>query len=87
MNILAFKNDFGTAEQCKAHFRLEREKQGLCCPKCSNTKFYWLKKKEQWQCSKCSFRITLKSGTMLENSKVPITIWYKVMLFMSFTKK
>ena len=87
MKLLTFLQDFGTEEQCRQHFRLEREKQGLCCAKCANTKFYWLKKKEQWQCSSCSYRMTLKSGSMFEHSKIPISTWYLAMMFMCFSKK
>ena len=37
MSILAFTQQFSTNERCKLHFKLEREKEGLICKKCSQT--------------------------------------------------
>jgi hypothetical protein len=89
MELLRFMEEFGTEQQCKDHFKAQREKSGLCCKKCGQTKLYWLKKKEQWQCSDttCSFRMSLKSGSAMEHSKVSYLHWYMAMAFMTFSKK
>ena len=42
---------------------------------------------EQWQCSGCDFRTYLRSGTIMQASKLPICTWYLAMAFMSFSKK
>ena len=85
MSILAFTQQFPTNESCKLHFKLEREKEGVICKKCSQTEHYWLSSK--WQCKNCSFRTTLRSGTIMENSNLPILTWYLCLSFMSFSKK
>lgn len=87
MNILEFVVEFPNEQSCITHFKERREKQGITCKKCGNTKHYWLKALHQWQCSKCSFRTTLRSGTMMQASKLPIRKWYLAMAFMSMTKK
>lgn len=87
MSILAFTQQFPTNESCKLHFKLERENQGIICKKCSQTEHYWLKSKWQWQCKNCSFRTTLRSGTIMEHSNLPFITWYLCMVFMSFSKK
>lgn len=87
MNIIKFISDFPDESSCKEHFRGVREKQGIICKKCGSTKHYWLKAKWQWQCSECRFRTTLRSGTMMENAKLPVRKWYLAMAFMSFSKK
>ena len=87
MDILNFSKDFGTEEQCKTHYKMVREKEEIKCKKCECTKHYWLQSHWQWQCSECSFRTTLKSGTIMEHSKMPFTKWYAVIAFMTFSKK
>lgn len=88
MNILTFLEQFPTELSCKTHFKQMREGQGIYCKRCSlDTKQYWLQGKWQWQCSKCNFRTTLRSGTVMENSKMSFKKWYGVMAFMSCTKK
>ena len=87
MTILEFMEQFPTEKSCREDFRIKREKEGVCCKKCTNKKLYWLKNKEQWQCSSCSFRTTLRSGSMMENSNLPFRTWYLAMAFMTFSKK
>lgn len=79
--------DFPTEASCKEHFRAQREREGIKCKKCGSTHQYWLAAKSQWQCSSCDFRTTLKSGSIMEGSKVDFHTWYKAMAFMSYSKK
>jgi len=87
MNLLQFFKDFGTEDKCREHFRLLRQKDGIICRGCKGKEHYWLQGKWQWQCKGCSFRTTLKSGTIMEESKMSVNTWYQVMAFMSFSKK
>lgn len=87
MNILRFMKDFPTENACRQHFKEQREKNGVRCKKCGCKRQYWLKAKWQWQCSECNFRTTLRSGTVMQSSKLPIQKWYLAILFMSATKK
>ena len=79
--------EFPTESACKAHFKDQREKEGVICKKCGSSSHYWLKSKDQWQCKTCDFRTTLKSGSIMEGSKVDFHTWYKAMAFMTFSKK
>ena len=87
MNLLNFMEEYPDETSCRAHLRGVREKQGVVCKKCSGTKQYWLKAKGQWQCADCGFRTTLRSGTVMENSKLPVRTWYIAMAFMTYSKK
>jgi len=80
-------NEFPTIGDCEEHFRLQREREGISCKKCQGTTHYWLGGKKQWQCKQCKFRTTLRSGTLMENSKFDFKIWYSAMALISFTKK
>ena len=87
MNLLHFIEQFPTEQSCREDFRLQREHEGVKCKHCGGERHYWLKAKWQWQCSVCDFRTTLKSGSMMEGSKVSMRTWYLAMAFMSFSKK
>ncbi len=87
MNLLHFIEEFPTEQSCREDFRLKREREGVRCKHCGGEHHYWLKAKWQWQCSVCEFRTTLKSGSMMEGSKVSMRTWYLAMAFMSFSKK
>lgn len=87
MTILEFTTTFPDEKTCRKDFKEKREQQGIICKKCNNESHYWLKSKEQWECKSCHFRTTLRSGSMMENSNLPVRTWYLAMAFMSFTKK
>jgi hypothetical protein len=87
MKIIEFINRFSSEEECKAYFRDVRIKEGGVCKKCKNKKHYWLKGKWQFQCSNCKFRTTLKSGTVMENSRVSYQKWFLIIFMMTSTKK
>jgi len=62
-------------------------KEGVDYKLCGYKKHYWLAYKWQFQCSSCSFRTTLKSGTVMENSNLSVRKWFLIMQFMTSTKK
>lgn len=87
MTHLEFFNQFGTENKCKKHWIELRKSRGVICQKCHNEKHYWLPNKEQFQCSNCRFRTTLRSGTLLDSSKLPFRDWYMAMYLMTASKK
>ncbi len=87
MTIIEFINRFSDEESCKLYYRDIRQKEGVICKKCGCKRHYWLKNKWQFQCSNCNFRTTLRSGTVMENSRLPFRTWFLIMLFMTSTKK
>lgn len=87
MLMLEILEQFPDEKTCKTHLRSLREDVGVCCKRCKSNEQNWLEKKEQWQCRKCGFRTTLKSGTLFQNTKMPLRIWFFTMSFMTLTKK
>jgi DNA-directed RNA polymerase subunit RPC12/RpoP len=87
MKLLEFNKKYPTEESCKIAFKNLREQEGVNCSKCGNTTHYWKKNREQWECKKCSHRTTLKSGTVMHNSKLTFQTWFKAMTLISGTKK
>jgi len=87
MKLLDFIAQFSDERSCKEYFRDVRIREGVVCKKCYCTKHYWLQSKWQFQCSKCGFRTTLKSGTVMENSRLPFQKWFLIMYLMTSTKK
>ena len=86
MNLFSFSAHFGTEEDCRNHFKSERDKIGVTC-KCGSTEHFWIKSRLSYECKKCRSRTSLKSGTIMENSNLSFLIWYKTMFLMSVTKK
>ncbi len=87
MNIVNFINRFPDESSCVQFIKDQRLQQGVICKRCSCTKHYWLENKKSFQCSSCNFRTSIKSGTVMENSNLPIRIWMLAITFISATKK
>jgi hypothetical protein len=87
MKLHEFTEQFQTEEDCRNHFKKVREQQGIRCKKCGSFHHYWLAPKWQWQCKKCRFRTTLRSGTVMQHAHLSFKKWYLAMAIMSSTKK
>ena len=75
MWIREFFNSFSNEQSCREHFLQNRIKEGVICKKCGSGEHYWLRNKEQFECKKCKFRTTLRSGTIMQASKLPFSYW------------
>jgi transposase-like protein len=87
MTILEFADKFPDEASCRKDFKEKRELEGIICKTCKSKEHYWLPSKEQWECKNCHFRTTLRSGSMMKNSNLPVRTWYLAMIFMTFSKK
>ena len=87
MNIFSFGIHFTDEKSCRLHFKEQRDKQGVVCKRCGATEHYWLINKWSYQCKSCNSRTSLRSGTIMESSKLSFMIWYKTIFLLSTTKK
>lgn len=87
MKLLDFYKNYPDEQSCKLAFKEYREETGIICSKCNGTTHYWKHKREQWQCTGCGNRTTLKSGTVMHNSKLTFQTWFITMHMITSTKK
>jgi transposase-like protein len=45
------------------------------CPHCKGQRHYWLAKQMRWKCAKCRKQFTAKTGTVFEDSPIPLDKW------------
>jgi hypothetical protein len=87
MNLLDFYHRYPDESSCKLAFKAQRLSEGISCKKCGGSNHYWKKNREQWECKKCHYRTSLKSGTVMENSKLPYHYCFVAMHLLTSTKK
>lgn len=87
MNPFTFTAHFGDEDSCRLDFKAQRERLGIVCKKCGCTEHYWKQDKWSHECKSCKFRTSLRSGTILESSRLPFLVWYRTMFLMNATKK
>ena len=87
MTLIEFLNHFPTEDACKDHIKTLRERQGIICPKCGGTHHYWKGYRKGWECSHCGHRTSLKAGTVMHGSKLPLRYWFITIHLLTSTKK
>jgi len=70
-----FKN-YGTEDQCTEALFKWRWPDGFQCPQCGSSRHSVIKTRKLYQCSACHHQTSLISGTIFEQSKLPLTTWF-----------
>lgn len=87
MNLFDFSEHFGSEEDCRNHFKQERDKVGVKCKNCGHAEHYWIKSRWSYECKKCRSRTSLRSGTIMQSSNLSFMTWYRTMFLLTATKK
>ncbi|MDD3700339.1 MAG: hypothetical protein WCR58_04450 [Bacteroidales bacterium] len=76
MNLIIFIDQFLNEEACKLKFKAMPDESGVTCRHCGGKDHYWQKSIWMYGCKKCKTRITLRSGTVMQASKLPYRYWF-----------
>jgi len=60
-----------------------REEEGIICKKCGSVEHYWKKDKKSFECKKCNYRTSLKNGTIIEYSNLPLKYWLSTIAYLN----
>jgi transposase-like protein len=72
----AFRERFGTEEACREALFAMRWREGLTCPACGHRGFCRLRTRKVFQCNRCKNQLSLTAGTVFQDSKLPLTVWF-----------
>ena len=88
LSLSTFLRDFGTEAKCEEALERFRWPKGFHCPKCHSESFSVFRRKEAktFQCKSCGSQTSLTSGTIFHSTKLPLTIWFQGMYFLTQTK-
>lgn len=90
-----FEKQFPTDDACKAYIVQKRWPDGVRCPRCDRKeKVYALKARPfHWTCCNAAcggrkgYRFSVTTKTIFQDTKIPLTIWFKVGYMMLTAKK
>ena len=87
MNLREFFKKYPDEPSCIEGFKSKRLEMGIVCKKCQHTAHYFRKTDLKFQCKKCGSRLSLRSGTVMENSNLPFQYWMLCIELMTLSKK
>lgn len=70
-----FQSKFGSEEACRRYLAACRWPDGFECPKCGHRRAYPVGNR-RWQCAGCRYQVSVTAGTILHNTKTPLTVWF-----------
>lgn len=77
-----------TEEESMVYFRIMRVLNPFNCTSCKDSiKHYWIQYHKAFRCAKCRHKTTLKSGTLLQSSKLTYQQWFLALHLMSDPRK
>lgn len=87
MKLSEFYNRFPDELTCGRILRHIREQEGIICKKCGDDEYYWKKDKNSFECKGCKSRTSLKKGTVMEHSNLPLRYWMATIAYLNLIEK
>lgn len=86
-SLRQFQHQFASEDACAEYLTACRWPDGFRCPKCGQTSAYGLAGRRRWQCASCRYQVSVTAGTILHNSKTPLTTWFWAAYLMTTDKR
>jgi transposase-like protein len=86
-NLREFQSKFASEEACRQYLAACRWPDGFVCVRCGSRRSYELVKQRSWQCAACRHQVSLTAGTILHNTKTPLTVWFWAAYLMTTDKR
>ncbi len=84
-NIMEYEKQFSSEEECRKYLFHLRWPDGYKCPKCSCNKA-WETSRYLYHCSKCGYESSVTAGTIFQDTKKPLCLWFKAMWYITNQK-
>ena len=76
---------FSTESACRAYLFQLRWPEGFRCPQCAGSTGWPVR--EIWlQCAQCGHQTSVISGTVLQDTRKPLTMWFRAMWYVTNQK-
>ncbi len=75
-SLRQFQLGFAREEACHRYLAACRWPDGFPYPRWIHQRAFFLVRQRRWQCVTCRHQVSLTSGTVLPNTKAPLTLWF-----------
>ena len=83
--LLEFETRFPTQAACREYLFRVRWPTGFSCPRCGCRKA-WPVREVLWQCADCDYKASVTAGTIFQDTRKPLTLWFRVMWWVTSQK-
>jgi transposase-like protein len=86
MALLAMLKKYSTDEKCREILTKLRWPEGVRCPRCKENAVCYLVDRKQFECS-CGYQFSVTSGTVFNDSHLPLETWFAATYLLCEAKK
>ena len=83
--ILELERRFATDEACREYLFQLRWPNGFVCPRCRETSA-WPASRGRFVCTACRHQTSVTAGTIFENTRKPLTLWFRAIWYVTSQK-
>jgi transposase-like protein len=76
--LLEFERRFPTDAECRAYLTHARWPEGFVCPRCG-AKDAWPTRRHLFVCTSCRHHTSVTAGTIMQDTRLPLTLWFRAM--------
>ena len=87
MNIIEIANKFQTEFDCIRYFEKVRWGDNITCPYCNSILHFKRARDNRFHCKKCKKSFSVKTETLLHDSRLPLKTWMFAFCLISNAKK
>lgn len=84
-NLTELEANFGTEEACRAYLARLRWPDGFRCPRCGESRS-WPVRGGLWECAGCGCQTSVTAGTIFQDTRTPLPIWFRAMWWVTTQK-
>jgi transposase-like protein len=87
VSLIDLVQRFGSEEICRDYLLSIRWPEGVICPRCQSKSVSTISTRYQFDCNACRCRFSVTSGTIFDNTKLPLWKWFAATFLMVESKK
>lgn len=78
---------YSTDEDCREILTRLRWPEGVQCPRCRSKSVWYLQTRKQFTCSDCAYQFSVTTGTIFNDTHLPLETWFMAVLLLVEARK
>ena len=84
-DLLELEARFSSEQACRAYLFSLRWREGFLCPRCGQSEV-WPLSDGLLECARCHRQTSVTAGTIFQDSRLPLTLWFRAVWWVTSTK-
>lgn len=87
MALLEMLQKYSTDEKCREILTKLRWPEGVTCSRCKERKVCYLESRKQFECGSCGYQFSVTTGTIFNDTHLPLDKWFAATYLLCEAKK